>query len=100
MNNSQKITTEFINSEDIYNNYNPTNNISSNRLSKYEKTKIIGIRISQLSNGNKPYISDTEDLDYEEIAYQELNNRKLPFLIKRMLPNGTYEYWKIKDMIY
>ena len=32
------------------------------------------------------------------IALQELNEDKLPFIIRRPLPNGASEYWKVNDL--
>ena len=32
------------------------------------------------------------------IAEMELKEKKLPFIIRRPLPNQTFEYWKIKDL--
>lgn len=68
-------------------------------LTKYEKTKIIGIRLKQLNNGAKPYVtlSDTI-LDNNIIVNMELTQKVLPFIVSRPLPNNTYEYWKLKDL--
>jgi len=68
-------------------------------LTKYEKTKIIGIRLKQLNNGAKPYvtISDTI-LDNNIIVNMELIQKVLPFIVSRPLPNNTYEYWKLQDL--
>lgn len=68
-------------------------------LTKYEKTKIIGIRLKQLNNGAKPYvtISDTI-LDNNIIVNMELTQKVLPFIVSRPLPNNTYEYWKLQDL--
>ena len=32
------------------------------------------------------------------IAKKELEKKLLPFIIKRPLPNGECEYWKLKDL--
>ena len=68
-------------------------------LTKYEKTKIIGIRLKQLNNGSKPYIvvSDTI-LDNNIIVNMEIQQKVLPFIISRPLPNNTCEYWKLQDL--
>ena len=34
-----------------------------------------------------------------DIAKLELMERKLPFIIRRWLPNGKYEDWRIEEMI-
>lgn len=68
-------------------------------LSKYEKTKIIGIRVSQLNKGATPYIKlTTKILDNSLIAEKELIEKRLPFIIRRPIPNGKFEYWNINDL--
>ena len=68
-------------------------------LTKYEKTRILGIRLKQLNNGALPYIKVSENiLDNFIIAKKELNQKKLPFIIQRPLPNNTFEYWKLEDL--
>ena len=68
-------------------------------LTKYEKTRILGIRIKQLNNGALPYVKVAEDLlDNFIIAERELKEKKIPFIIQRPLPNNTFEYWKLEDL--
>ncbi len=66
-------------------------------MTKYEYTRIIGVRIEQLSRGAKPNISTKGLYSIREIAEEELRQRKTPFIIKRPLPNNTFEYWKIEE---
>ena len=68
-------------------------------LTKYEKTRILGQRAKQINNGAKPYINIPENIiDGYLIAEMELKEKKIPFIIRRPLPNGKSEYWKIKDL--
>jgi DNA-directed RNA polymerase subunit K/omega len=68
-------------------------------LTKYEKTKILGLRVKQLNNNSKPYISVNENIiDNYIIANKELEEKKLPFIIQRPIPNNTFEYWKLQDL--
>ena len=68
-------------------------------LTKYEKTKIIGIRVKQLNNGSKPFINVSENIiDSFIIANKELSLKKLPFIIERPMPNNISEYWKLEDL--
>ena len=72
-----------------------------NYLTKYERCFILGIRIQQIMN-NSPIFIDTAVLDEinpSNIAYEELLQRKLPFKIKRKLPNGNVEIWDLEDLI-
>ena len=68
-------------------------------MSKYEKTRILGQRAKQLNSGNKPFVSVPKNImDGYIIALEELRQKKLPFIIRRPLPNGGSEYWRIKDL--
>jgi DNA-directed RNA polymerase subunit K/omega len=37
-------------------------------------------------------------IDAYLIALKELEEKKIPFIIKRPLPNGVIEYWRISDL--
>lgn len=68
-------------------------------LSKYEKTRAIGLRVAQLNKGAKPYTELSRHvLDNSLIAEKELKEKKLPFIIMRPIPNGICEYWNINDL--
>ncbi len=69
-------------------------------ITLYEKTKIIGLRANQLSQGAKPFVNIPPHItDVRDIARLELEHKRLPFIIKRPLPDGTYEYWRISDLM-
>jgi DNA-directed RNA polymerase subunit K/omega len=68
-------------------------------LTVFEKTKILGFRTNQLSQGARPFVRIPKHVKtYLEIAKQELEERRLPFIVKRPLPNGTFEYWRLSDL--
>jgi DNA-directed RNA polymerases I, II, and III subunit RPABC2 len=68
-------------------------------LTKYEKTRILGERTHQINSGSKPFIPVESDIiDGYLIALAELEQKKIPFIVKRPLPNGGCEYWKLKDL--
>jgi len=68
-------------------------------LTKYEKARILGERAKQLNSGAKSFIvTDPSIIDGYVIALKELEEKKIPFIIKRPLPNGGCEYWKLKDL--
>ena len=61
-----------------------------NILTKYEKNFLIGFRTQQLINGSVALIDVTklkEKTPYA-IAQEELRQRRIPFKVKRTLPNG------------
>jgi DNA-directed RNA polymerase I, II, and III subunit RPABC2 len=69
-------------------------------LTNFEKTKIIGLRANQISKGSVPFIVVPKHItDVRDIARMELEQKRLPFIVKRPLPNGTFEYWRLKDLL-
>jgi DNA-directed RNA polymerase I, II, and III subunit RPABC2 len=69
-------------------------------LTSYERTKCISFRASQIANGAKPYILVPEGVsDSYEIAKMELDAKRLPFIVKRPLPDGSFEVWRLSDLI-
>ena len=68
-------------------------------LTKYEKTRILGPRAKQIESGSKPFIHIPDNIiDGHIIAELELQQKKIPFIIRRPLPNGACEYWHVKDL--
>jgi len=68
-------------------------------LTKYEKARILGERAKQLNVGATPFVHvEPHMIDGYLIALKELEEKKIPFIIKRPLPNGGCEYWKLKDL--
>jgi DNA-directed RNA polymerase I, II, and III subunit RPABC2 len=68
-------------------------------LTKYEKARILGDRARQINSGAKPLVEiEAFVMDGYLIALKELEEKKIPFIIKRPLPNGGVEYWKLKDL--
>ena len=55
-----------------------------------------------LAQGAQPYINIDFDInsnmDLRLIANKELLEGKLPFIIKRPLPNNKFDYYRIKDL--
>ena len=68
-------------------------------ITKYEKARILGERAKQLNMGAKPLIEISSDIiDGYIIAEKEYTEKKIPFIVKRPMPNGGCEYWKFKDL--
>jgi len=68
-------------------------------MTKYEKTRILGQRAKQINEGAQPFIKiDSTVIDGYLIAVKELEQKKTPFIIRRPLPNGGSEYWRIQDL--
>jgi len=68
-------------------------------VTKYEKARVIGERAKQINAGSKSFVSvDESVIDGYLVALKEFEEKKLPFIIKRPLPNGGCEYWKLHDL--
>lgn len=68
-------------------------------LTRYEKARALGERAKQINSGAKPFVKvDETIIDGYLIALKELEEKKLPFIVKRPLPNGGCEYWKLSEL--
>ena len=68
-------------------------------VSRYERARVLGERAKQLNSGAEPFIEiDETMIDGYVIALKEFEDKKIPFIIQRPLPNGASEYWKLKDL--
>jgi DNA-directed RNA polymerase I, II, and III subunit RPABC2 len=68
-------------------------------LTKYEKARVLGQRAKQIEMGAKPFISVPENvIDGYVIAELELQQKRIPFIIRRPIPGGAFEYWNIRDL--
>jgi DNA-directed RNA polymerase I, II, and III subunit RPABC2 len=68
-------------------------------LTKYEKARILGQRAKQINSGASVFVKVPEKvIDGYLIAELELKEKRVPFIIRRPLPNGGSEYWSIKDL--
>ncbi|KAJ7518306.1 hypothetical protein O6H91_21G063400 [Diphasiastrum complanatum] len=68
-------------------------------MTKYERARVLGTRALQISM-NAPVMVELEgETDPLEIAMKELRERKIPFTIRRYLPDGSYEDWGVDELI-
>jgi DNA-directed RNA polymerase I, II, and III subunit RPABC2 len=68
-------------------------------VTRYEKARVIGERAKQINSGAKPFIEIEQSMiDGYLIALKEFELKKIPFIIRRPLPNGTSEYWRLADL--
>ncbi len=77
---------------------NKKKNKSNQSLTKYEKTRVLSERASQINSGSIVFVSNPERFTNSyQIAIEEFNLKKIPFIIKRPYGN-TFEYWKLNDL--
>lgn len=68
-------------------------------ITKYERARILGQRAKQINSGATPFIKVPENvIDGYVIAELELKEKRIPFIIRRPLPNGGSEYWSLRDL--
>lgn len=66
-------------------------------ITKYEKARILGVRATQISM-NSPVMVNTDGItDPLKIAIKEFQEKKIPLIIRRYLPSGDYEDWKLSE---
>jgi DNA-directed RNA polymerase I, II, and III subunit RPABC2 len=75
--------------------------VTTRFLTKYEKARIIGARALQISK-NAPIMVEVEPGEWDplKIAEKELIARKIPFIIRRYLPDNSYEDWRVDELIF
>lgn len=68
-------------------------------MTKYERARVLGTRALQLSLGAPPVVEVKDEIDPLVIANKELAEKKLPMIVRRYLPDGSYEDWSIQELI-
>ncbi|KAL8278342.1 hypothetical protein RQP46_009234 [Phenoliferia psychrophenolica] len=68
-------------------------------MTKYERARILGTRALQISM-NAPVLVPLEgESDPLEIAMKELAAHKIPLIVRRFLPDGSYEDWTVAELL-
>ena len=68
-------------------------------ITKYEKAKILGERAKQLNAGAEPFVEVGDEIvDGYLIALAEFEQKKIPMIVRRPLPNGGSEFWRLADL--
>jgi DNA-directed RNA polymerase I, II, and III subunit RPABC2 len=78
-------------------NYDFSKNKTLPKITKYEKSLLVGKRAKQIEEGANPNVKVLPGQNTIEIAEEELRQRKIPFIIKRPVGN-KFEYWRPADM--
>ena len=65
----------------------------------YERVRLLGERAKQISLGAKPMVKNVDNLGPKEIARLELEQKVLPLIIIRTLPNGLKEKWRVNELL-
>jgi DNA-directed RNA polymerase subunit K/omega len=68
-------------------------------VTKYEKAKVLGERAKQINAGAETFVEVGDEIvDGYLIAMAEFEQKKIPMIIRRPLPNGGSEFWRLADL--
>lgn len=67
-------------------------------MTKYERARILGTRALQIAMGAPVMVELEGETDPLEIARKELKGHKIPIIIRRYLPDGSFEDWGVDEL--
>ncbi|XP_014205291.1 DNA-directed RNA polymerases I, II, and III subunit RPABC2 [Copidosoma floridanum] len=73
--------------------------ITTGYMTKYERARILGTRALQIAMCAPVMVELEGETDPLQIAMKELKQRKIPIIIRRFLPDHSYEDWGIDELI-
>merc|ERR1712002_247076 len=73
--------------------------ITTKYMTKYEKARILGTRALQISMNAPVMVELNGETDPLQIAMKELKAKKIPIIIRRYMPDKSYEDWSIDELI-
>lgn len=74
--------------------------VTSNVMTMWEYSDVIGIRQTEIENGAPVYTDVTGVVDPRDMAIKELFDRKCPLKIKRALNPFLEEQWSCREMAF
>ena len=77
----------------------PSKRITTPYMTKYERARVLGTRALQIAMCAPLMVEPNGDTDPLQIAMRELKEKKIPMIIRRYLPDGSYEDWGIDELI-
>lgn len=77
--------------------------ITREYFTRYEYTALFAMRAEQIAQGAKPLVNldglkTSDPMFVWNVAKREIEQHKLPFLIRRRMPNGVSEYWSAQEL--
>ncbi|XP_055627575.1 DNA-directed RNA polymerases I, II, and III subunit RPABC2 [Toxorhynchites rutilus septentrionalis] len=73
--------------------------ITTKYMTKYERARVLGTRALQIAMCAPIMVELEGETDPLQIAMKELKQRKIPIIIRRYLPDSSYEDWSIDELI-
>ena len=75
-----------------------TDRITSKFMTKYERARILGSRALQISKNAPLMVDPGDESDPYKLAEMELGEKKIPYIVRRYLPDGAFEDWKVSEL--
>ena len=72
--------------------------ITTKYMTKYERARLLGTRALQIAMCAPIMVELEGETDPLQIALKELKARKIPIIIRRYLPDGSFEDWTINEL--
>merc|ERR1712227_862414 len=73
--------------------------ITTPYMTKYERARVLGTRALQIAMCAPVMVELEGETDPLQIAMKELKQRKIPIIIRRYLPDQSYEDWAINELM-
>jgi DNA-directed RNA polymerase I, II, and III subunit RPABC2 len=93
---------DIVNMEKTYENYYTQKRETKPFLTKFERAKLLGSRAEMIASGSPTLVEipkGIKNINAYDIAKLEFKERKIPLIIRRYLPNGMAEDWRLSDMV-
>ena len=77
-----------------------SNSLMRNKLTKYEFTRLFGLRVTQLYHGASPMVKISENMSVEDIVKKEFLENRIPLIVERTLPKekNNKEYRRLNEL--
>ena len=76
-----------------------TERVTTPYMTKYERARVLGTRALQIAMRAPVMVELEGETDPLQIAMKELKQRKIPIIVRRYLPDGSFEDWGIDELI-
>ncbi len=67
-------------------------------LSKFERCRVLATRAEQIGRGTIPLVPGLDGDGPAQTAEREFAAGRVPFIVRRYLPNGTSEDWRLEEL--
>ncbi|KAL0107150.1 hypothetical protein PUN28_015578 [Cardiocondyla obscurior] len=90
---------ELLNASEATGGVQRSKRITTRYMTKYERARVLGTRALQIAMCAPVMVELEGETDPLQIAMKELKQRKIPIIIRRYLPDNSYEDWGIDELI-